>query len=236
MERRLKSMLTMHYRRWIATVAGVGIAITLLLWFYPSKPQPDKRALSIAEDEVYEAVVSDRVTPAHGQPGISQLVFDNMVLTYLRSGASIKSCEGIARKNLALENATLPYNSLADKLYRIFARSAYDESLRADTIRDFLEKACTIGPLSQTFHTDLPRTFIAAESLHFSDLKIEKDASPSFEQLFPGASGVISLSHVGFDPSLDEAIVATAFVCGGLCGIGSRYVLRTKRRKMGSGE
>lgn len=52
------------------------------------------------------------------------------------------------------------------------------------------------------------------------------DESKSFEQLFPGASGIISFSHVGFDSTLHEAIVADSFVCGMLCGSGDRYVLR----------
>lgn len=207
----------------------VGIAITLLWWFYSSKPQPDKGALSLAENEIYEAVVRDMVTPANGQPVISQLVFDDRVLTELRSGADIRSCKEIARKDLSLENAKLPYDSLADKVYRVFAPTAYDDSLRADTIQDFLEKSCTVGPLSQTFHTGLPRTFVAAESVHFRDWPIEENGKLPFEQLFPGASGIISFSHVGFDSALHEAIVATSFVCGGLCGTGSRYVLRKKR-------
>jgi hypothetical protein len=47
--------------------------------------------------------------------------------------------------------------------------------------------------------------------------------------LFPGAPGLISFSHVGFDSTLREATVSTAFVCGRLCGTGSRYVLKKIR-------
>ena len=219
----------MHHRAWIATAACAAIAITLLYWSYLSKRFPNEKRVSAAEDEVYEAVVRDMVTPIHDeQVQISQLVFDDTVLTSLRPGADIKSCKESARKNLRLENTTLPYNSLADKVYRALTLSTYDDSLRADTIEDFLEKSCTVGRLPQTFHTDLPRTFIAEESVHFSDWPIEKNGSKSFQQLFPGASGMISFSHVGFDSTLHEAIVSTAFVCGGLCGSGSRYVLRKK--------
>ncbi len=221
-------MRTMRHSHWIATVACFAIAITLLCWFYLSRSCPDDKTASAAEDEVYEAVVRDMVTPTHGQASISQLVFDAAVLTYLTPGADTKSCKETARKHLRLESSTLPYDSLADKVYRVFARSAYDDSLRADTIRDFLEKSCTVGQLSQTFHTDLPRTFIAAESVHFSGWPIEKNGTKPFEQLFPGASAIISFSHVGFDSTLHEAIISTSFVCGGLCGTGSRYVLRKK--------
>lgn len=177
--------------------------------------------MSAAENEVYEALVHDMMSSAKGP---SQLVFDETLLSELAPGADMKSCQVSARENLGLENNTPLYNSLADKLYR-FVYGSYDYSLRADTIQDFLKKSCTTGRLPQSFHTDLPKTFIAAGSVHFSGL-IVNDSSKSFEQLFPGASGIISFSHVGFDSTLHEAIVATSFVCGMLCGGGDRYVLR----------
>jgi len=219
----------MYHRAWILTVACTAIALILLYWSYLSKRLPNEKRVSAAEDEVYGVVVRDMVTPMHdGQAHIGQLVFDDTVLSNLRPGADIKSCKESARKDLRLENSTLPYNSLADKVYRVLTRSAYDDSLRADTIQDFLEKSCTVGRLSQTFRTDLPRTFIVEESVHFSDWPIEKNGAKSFQQLFPGANGIISFSRVGFDSTLHEAIVSTSFVCGGLCGSGSRYVLRKK--------
>jgi hypothetical protein len=135
---------------------------------------------------------------------------------------------GESLANLSLEIAPRVYNSLADKAYRFFSRGEYDSALREDTIESFLERSCTPGPLSQTFHTDLPRTFISEKKAHFRGWPIQKDESMSFERLYPGASGIISFSHVGFDSTLDEAIVSTGFVCGGLCGTGYRYVLRKK--------
>jgi hypothetical protein len=177
---------------------------------------------------VYEAVVRDMVTPIQGQAHTSQLVFDDAVLTDLDTGADLKSCQDSVRKRLQLEGNTAPrFNSLADKVYRFF-HSDDDGSLRADTIQDFVEKSCTAGRLSQSFHTDSLKTFITVGGVHFSDL-IVNDGSRSFEQLFPGASGIISFSHVGFDSTLREAIVSVSFVCGGLCGSGNRYVLKKKR-------
>jgi hypothetical protein len=218
----------MHHRLRIAAVACVATAMTLLCWLYLPKPHPDGKTVSAAEDDVYEAMVRDIVTPTPGQAKISQLVFDDTVLTDVRPGTDIRSCKDNASKNLRLESSKLPYDSLADKVYRVFTRGSYDDSLRTDAIQGFLEKSCTVGRLSQTFHTDLPRTFIDAESIHFDGWPIERNESKSFEQLFPGANGIISFSHVGFDSTLHEAIVSTSFVCGGLCGTGSRYVLRKK--------
>ena len=220
-------MRFIHLRPWIAAAASVAIAITLVCRLSPSKSRPDEKTVSAAEDEVYEAVVRDMITPTHGQANISQLVFGDAVLTDLTPRADIKSCKESVRKLLSLEASTPPFNSLADKIYRAFTPRD-DGLLRSDTIQDFLEKSCGVGRLSTTFNTDLPRTFIAAESIHFDGWPIEKNGPPSFEQLFPGADGIISFSHVGFDSTLDEAIVSASYVCGGLCGTGWRYLLRKK--------
>jgi hypothetical protein len=74
----------------------------------------------------------------------------------------------------------------------------------------------------------LPRSFIDPEKVYFNDSVVGKNEQKSFEQLFPGAGGIISFSHVGFNSRMDEAIVATGFVCGDLCGAGYRYILRKK--------
>lgn len=48
-----------------------------------------------------------------------------------------------------------------------------------------------------------------------------------FARLVPGATGIIRLSHAGFDKQVSEAIVTSSFICGGLCGGGHRYFLKT---------
>jgi hypothetical protein len=209
----------LHYFRIAATAAALSVAG---LSSCNSSDRSNERQAAAAENEVYEVVVRELVKSVKGH---SRLVFDDTLLTELAPEADTKACEEGARKNLRLENNTPPYNSFADKLYRSVNRG-YDYSLRADTIQDFLAKSCTTaGPLSQTFHTDLPKTFIEVRGVHFNDL-IAEDGSQSFEQLYPGASGIISLSRVGFDSSLREAVVSTSFGCGMLCGSGQRYLLR----------
>jgi len=220
---------TLRIRGWLLTAGCLVVtAVVYCTIHLRSRTPANPQAIASAEDEVYEAVVRDMVRPTDGQASISQLVFNDTVLTDLTTGADTKSCQDSVRKRLRLEgNNTPPFNSLADKVYRIL-HGGDDGSLRADTIQGFLEKSCTVGRLSQSFHTDLPKTFTAVGSVHFSDL-IVNDGSKSFEQLFPGASGIISFSHVGFDSTLREAIVSVSFVCGGLCGSGHRYVLKKKR-------
>jgi hypothetical protein len=218
--------IVQHLPLLTTAVAFTAIAVALLCWFYVSKSRTDDKAELAAADAVYEAVVRDMLTPAHGQSNIKQLVFGDTVLTMLTPGADIESCKESVRKRERFEDSRPPFNTLADKIYRTFSHGWDDGSLRTDTIQDFLEKSCTMGPISTTFHTDLPRTFTAAESVHFRGWPIESDESRSFEELFPGAPGIISFSHVGFNSSLHEGIVFTAFVCGDLCGTGWRYILR----------
>jgi len=210
---------------YVAAITFAVFATVVLAACNSSKPIPTEKDITAAEDEIYEAVVHRIFTPV---PGVSQLVFADTLRTQLELGGDIESCKKSTRKNLSLEIAPRVYNSLADKAYRFFSGGEYDSALREDTIESFLERSCTPGPLSQTFHTDLPRTFISEKKAHFRGWPIQKDESMSFERLYPGASGIVSFSHVGFDSTLDEAIVSTGFVCGGLCGAGYRYVLRKK--------
>jgi hypothetical protein len=218
----------MRRHPWIAPLAYAAIAIALLRSFYLSKSRPDERALTAAEDEVYEAVVRDMVTPTHGQANRNLLVFNETVLTDLTTGADIKVCEERVRKQARLQDNTPPYNSLADRIYRMFTRGWQDGSLRADTIQDFIQKSCTEGPLSRAFHTDFPRVFINPNLISFDTAPINRNGRKDFKQTFPGASGIISLSRVSFDPSLHEAIISTSLVCGFLCGTGWLYTLRKK--------
>ena len=224
-------MRTLRIRGWLL-IAGC-LAITAVVYctiHLRSRAAASPQAVTSAENEVYEAVVRDMVTPTAGRASVGQLVFDDKVLTDLTSGADMKSCEESVRKRLRLQNYTPPSNSLADKVYRVLTGGWWDAgSVRADTIQDFLEKSCTDGHLSATFHTDLPRTFIAAGSVQFGDLISEKNGPPNFKQLFPGAAGIISFSRVGFDSTLHEAIVSSSFECGLLCGTGWQYTLRKKR-------
>jgi hypothetical protein len=215
-----------YHSRFMATVA---FAIAVLSACSSSKPRPSEIETASAEDEVYEAVVRHMISPAGARPRINQLVFGDGLLTELEPGGSVESCKTRTSKEFSLVIRPPQYNSIADKAYRFFVRGEHGGALRSDTVQNFLARSCRSGgPLSHTFHTDLPRTFIPAESVHFKGWPIQKDESKAFEQLYPGAGGIISFSHVGFDSTLDEAIVSTSFVCGGLCGTGYRYILRKK--------
>ena len=214
----------------VVTLACALLVVTLLSGCNSSKTKPKEKELTAAEDEIYEVVVHHMGRLAEGRPHATRLVFGDALLTELEPGGDVESCKKSTSKDFSLEISIgpPPYNSIADKAYRFFSRGDYELALRTETIRSFLERSCTSGQLSQTFHTDLPRSFIAPKNVYFNDLVVGKNGQKSFEQLFPGAGGIISFSHVGFNSRMDEAIVATRFVCGDLCGAGYRYILRKK--------
>src|SRR5271155_1958016 len=76
-----------HHRPWIVAVGCAAIAISLLCWFHQSQSRPNENTALAAQDEVYEAVVRYVVTPTDGQLNISQLVFDDPLLTYFDTRA-----------------------------------------------------------------------------------------------------------------------------------------------------
>jgi len=177
---------------------------------------------------VYAAVVSDMIGPAQERPGLGELVFEDSVLTELRPDEDPKSCQQRLLGLPLLRHDPPPFNTWADKTYRLVTGGWYEDSFSEKVALSYAERSCMKGRLSQTFHTDLPRAFIDSKMVHFEWTNATDNSKP-FEQLFPKASGIIAFSHVGFDPSLREAMVSTSFVCGGLCGSGSRYFLKKVR-------
>ena len=218
-------------RPWIVPIACAAIATAFLCWFYISGSRHNENAVAAAENEVYEALFREMSKPANGQEDAIQLVFDETVMTgFFAAAADKNACEERVRQQLRVDD-TPPFNTFAAKMYRLVTRGWYDNSPRADTIQDFIAKSCTKGPLSRTFHTDVPRDFIDPNSVYFDFVPPAENGAKDFRREFPKAGGIISLSHVGFDSGLHQAMVATSYVCGSLCGGGELYILRKTRGK-----
>jgi hypothetical protein len=213
------------------STAYVAVAITLLSCFYMPKSHPDENTIWAVQDEVYAAVVRDMIRPVNGEARVTQLVFGDEVLSDGKAGGDIDECKEEVRRRQDWAVDAPPYDSLIDKIYRFLTRGWADSSVRTETVENFLVKSCSTGHLSRTFPTDLPRSFVASANVRFEGWPIQKNGPPSFEKLFPGAGGVISLSRVGFDSGQDEAMVSVSFVCGGLCGEGWHYILKKRRGK-----
>jgi hypothetical protein len=122
----------LRIRGWLL-IAGC-LAVTAVVYCtlqLRARAYANPQAIASAEDGVYEAVIRDMFIPFHGQARISQLLFDESVLTELRTGEDVKSCQRSAATILRLQTGTPPYNSLADKLYRFLTLSKYDEPFRS---------------------------------------------------------------------------------------------------------
>ena len=110
-------MRTLRIRGWLL-IAGC-LAVTAVVYctiHLRSRAAASPQAVTSAENEVYEAVVRDMVTPVHGQAHISQLVFDDTILTDFATGEDKESCQESVRKRRLSEGSRPPYNSLLDKI------------------------------------------------------------------------------------------------------------------------
>ena len=136
-----------------------------------------------------------------------QPLFDTAVEPPGPAGTNQTSCEDLLRKHFSTEG---------------------DGILHTDTIDDFIVKSRVGGPLSKTFETDLPHSFVAASAFSREKVKNLSDGYQPFYELFPGADGILALTHVGFNHDMTEALVSSSLFCSGLCGNGQTHVLRKR--------
>jgi hypothetical protein len=197
---------TFHNCRRFLLLAPI-VFLPLTIWLIHSWFSARPWVRSSAEDEVYEVVVRSMIKAEPGAQAPKELLFSNLADTVLCPSVGNSQC--------------------AEAIRLRFTRAA-DGKIRKDTIEDFTKQNQIEGLLSTTFHIDFPHSFIDLDRI-CNDISTAKGvgASPVC-QLPSGANGIISISHVGFDSTGREAIVAASFWCGPLCGEGRRYVLRKK--------
>jgi hypothetical protein len=96
------------------------------------------------------------------------------------------------------------------------------------TIDDFKRRNTQRQRLAD-FHIDRRQVFISQTSFEsiFDSQRVD-DPWHAFHVAYPKASGVVTLSRVGFDPKFSQALVSYGFDCGGLCGEGFYVVLEQK--------
>jgi len=148
-----------------------------------------------------------KIQRAEGRTEISSLVFNLSVETTLCPGAESTLCDDGLRTNLTTDLAG---------------------QLAPDAVEDFISKSRNESSLSTKFYTDLPGVFIDKATLFRNRDCVESSELRDLEKDLRAAGGVISLSHVGFDRTLRQAIVASSFYCGLLCGSGKRHVLKKR--------
>jgi hypothetical protein len=100
--------------------------------------------------------------------------------------------------------------------------------LKLETVDDFNAEMKECVSLTKRLDIPLKYVFVTDEELKPIFPKDGKGTWwPGFYAKFPGSSGLISFSNVGFDRDVTQALVSTARGCGGLCGAGY-YVLLEK--------
>jgi len=103
------------------------------------------------------------------------------------------------------------------------------QGIESGTVEDFRERnehPREVGPLPGI---RVPVTFASEATLDsLADRKklVDVDAFwRAFYRRFPGTSGLVTFSRVGFNPARTQAVVSVSHGCGGLCGSGSVVLL-----------
>lgn len=144
-------------------------------------------------------------------------------------------------KLLVIHNKTtrcLPLPGGAEQAERIQEMEEEEEEvakripeLNSDTLSDFRAKKKVCHPLGKRFNTPVKYVLVSKEEVEsvFPKERPPLDLGWSlFYQKYPGSSGEIAFSNVGFNRALTQAFVYTGRHCGGRCGEGY-YVLLTKK-------
>ncbi len=180
-----------------------------------SAPCPQKQPSTSADgasdsDEVYAAVINWRnAHPGEGQTG-TQLVFLDTT--------TAQSCFAAKKEDCPKE--------VQERLKEILGQD-FDVSL----VNDFLEQNKIRGPLSRSIPTDLPKSWLSEtdETALFSNKK--HDGWQVFYAKYPGASGILGFSRVGFNQKHDRALFYSQISCGWLCGTGHYHLLKKESGK-----
>jgi hypothetical protein len=90
-----------------------------------------------------------------------------------------------------------------------------------DSYRSRNAATYTLGP-----NLDIEQDYVMMPQEVFEEIFIKRGSLwTDFEAKYPGASGFVTFSRVGFDAEADEALVDMGYRCGDLCGAGGLYLL-----------
>lgn len=90
-----------------------------------------------------------------------------------------------------------------------------------DSYRSRNAVSYTLGP-----NLDVEQDYVLMSQEVFDEIFRKKGSLwTAFETKYPGASGFITFSRVGFNADGDEALALMGYRCGDLCGAGGLYLL-----------
>lgn len=101
--------------------------------------------------------------------------------------------------------------------------------LSAETLANFSTRNANRDYVKNAFMLPTKYVLISPEQLdHYFDPERAsngRNAWNAFYKEFPGSTGFIGFSKVGFNPTFDQAMVYLSHSCGTLCGTGYYYLL-----------
>jgi hypothetical protein len=90
-----------------------------------------------------------------------------------------------------------------------------------DSYRSRNAASYTLGP-----NLDIEQDYVLMPQQVFEEIFLKRGSLwTDFEAKYPGASGFVTFSRVGFSADGDEALVDMGYRCGDLCGAGGLYLL-----------
>jgi hypothetical protein len=97
------------------------------------------------------------------------------------------------------------------------------EDVSNDLIENYLARNAHPSQLSPDMDLGIDYVLMSAEGL--SKITSQPNWNQSLAENFPGSNGYLIFSHVGFNRSLDQAVVYVGRVAGPLMGAGYYYLL-----------
>ncbi|MDQ3745433.1 MAG: hypothetical protein M3444_13715, partial [Acidobacteriota bacterium] len=102
--------------------------------------------------------------------------------------------------------------------------------VRADTLSDYISKSGREERLTDLHGLGMELALVDPYELEKLFATNGVGGWNLFYQKYPGSSGIISFSRVGFSREHDQAFVNASRWCGGLCGDGWDVILRKTER------
>src|SRR5579859_7207364 len=168
------------------------------------KSHPTAQEIARAEDEVYEAVVRDMLPKTSNETRGIQLVFQDRLTVGDFPSDDLGSCQGASTKWVQVADEPPPFDTATDGMHRLPTSGVYRTTPGPEVMESYLRVRCVGGRISRSFHTDYPKSFIGNDDLRSGDPLGPIAGDSEFARIFPGATGIIGLSHAGFNKRLDE--------------------------------
>src|SRR5256885_12923501 len=125
--------------RWLAIIMCLAVAALSIRQTWTHQPGSNEQQIAKAEDEVYEAVIRD-IVPQLDQTRGMRLVFDDRLIVGDFPGGDAKSCQAASAKWVQVTDEPPPFDTSADKMYRVLTSGAYRTTPRPDAVESFLKR------------------------------------------------------------------------------------------------